>query len=238
MSYENAKSKYQTALSSFSMLKGLKSVLVGFSGGADSTLLLTLLAKESGIRVAAAHLNHGIRGEEALRDENFCIDYCKKLGIDIYVKHSDIPDIAKTHGLTVEEAARNERYKFFNEILNKQGYDCIATAHNADDNAETMIFNLVRGASLSGLCGIPPKRGRFIRPLLFCERREIEEYCNRDADKALELIAEKIAVIKLNRINTEGLASQSLSGISESYIDGYPAEITAVLNRKRKIKIV
>lgn len=67
---------------------------------------------------------------------------------------------------------------------------------------------------------------------------EIEEYCNRDADKALELIAEKIAVIKLNRINTEGLASQSLSGISESYIDGYPAEITAVLNRKRKIKIV
>lgn len=67
---------------------------------------------------------------------------------------------------------------------------------------------------------------------------EVEQYCNRDADKALELIAEKIAIIKLNRINTEGLASQSLSGISESYIDGYPAEITAVLNRKRKIKIV
>lgn len=180
MSYENAKSKYQTALSSFSMLKGLKSVLVGFSGGADSTLLLTLLAKESGIRVAAAHLNHGIRGEEALRDENFCIDYCKKLGIDIYVKHSDIPDIAKTHGLTVEEAARNERYKFFNEILNKQGYDCIATAHNADDNAETMIFNLVRGASLSGLCGIPPKRDNIIRPLILLTKDEILEACESE----------------------------------------------------------
>ena len=177
MPYENAKSKYLSALSSYSMLKGLKSVLVGFSGGSDSVLLLTLLSQTEGIKVAAAHLNHGIRGDEALRDENFCIDFCKKLGIEIFVRHSNVPEIASSQGLTVEEAARNERYDFFREISEKHGFDHIATAHNADDNVETLIFNLVRGTSINGLCGIPPKRDNIIRPLILLTKDEIVSAC-------------------------------------------------------------
>jgi tRNA(Ile)-lysidine synthase len=180
MPYENAKSKYNSALSSFSMLKGLNSVLVGFSGGSDSALLLTLLSRTEGITVAAAHLNHGIRGDEALRDEKFCIDFCSKLGVKIFIRHSDVPKIASTQGLTVEEAARNERYEFFNDIAKSHSFDAIATAHNSDDNAETTIFNLIRGTSINGLCGIPPKRDNIIRPLILLTKDEIISACNAE----------------------------------------------------------
>lgn len=183
MPYEFAKSKYYSALSSYSMLKGLDRVLVGFSGGADSTLLLTLLSRTEGIEVAAAHLNHGIRGEEADRDERFCIEYCKSLGITIYVRHSNIPAIAALDNLTVEEAARNERYSFFNEISTEHGYNLIATAHNSDDNIETVIFNLARGTSLSGLCGIPPKRDNIIRPLIMLTKDDIIKACKKEGIK-------------------------------------------------------
>lgn len=156
-------------------------VLVAFSGGADSSLLLHLLNKYlcgSGTKLAAAHLNHMIRGDEALRDESFSAETAKKLGIEMYVKRVDIPSLAEKGG-SVEEIARRERYAFFSEIAEKLGGRVlVATAHNADDNLETVLFNLIRGSGTSGMCGIPHVRdGMFIRPLITYSSDEIRSLC-------------------------------------------------------------
>ncbi len=179
MSSSFDKTKYLDTVSRYGMLKEGTSVLVGFSGGADSSLLLSLLSQTDGITVAAAHLNHGIRGEEALRDEYFCKRFCDENNITLYVKRADIPKIARESGLGIEEAARNARYEFFNEICNEHGYDVIATAHNADDNLETVLFHLVRGTGLDGLCGIPPVRDNIIRPLILYSKEEIYDGCRQ-----------------------------------------------------------
>ena len=152
-------------------------VLVAFSGGADSSLLLHLLAhylKDSRVSLAACHLNHLIRGEEAFRDERFAEETAKKLGVPFYSKRVDIPALCKDGG-SVEETARRERYAFFDEIAERSGKNTvIATAHNADDNLETVLFNLVRGTGIAGLCGIPPVReGKYVRPLIFYSSAEI-----------------------------------------------------------------
>ncbi len=177
MSSSFDKTKYLDTVSRYGMLKEGTSVLVGFSGGADSSLLLSLLAQTDGITVAAAHLNHGIRGEEALRDEYFCRRFCDENNITLYTKRVDIPKIADKQGLGIEEAARNERYTFFNAICSEHGYELIATAHNADDNLETVLLHLVRGTGLDGLCGIPPIRDNIIRPLILYSKEEVFDGC-------------------------------------------------------------
>ena len=177
MSSSFNKTKYLDTVSRYGMLKEGTSVLVAFSGGADSSLLLSLLSQTDGITVAAAHLNHGIRGEEALRDEYFCRRFCDENRITLYTKRVNIPLLARENGLGVEESARNARYEFFHEICKEHGYDLIATAHNADDNLETVLFHLVRGTGLDGLCGIPPVRGNIIRPLIRYSKSEIYDGC-------------------------------------------------------------
>ncbi len=177
MSSSFDKTKYLDTVSRYGMLKEGTSVLVGFSGGADSSLLLSLLSQTDGITVAAAHLNHGIRGDEAIRDEYFCRRFCDENNITLYTKRMDIPKLAKENGLGIEEAARNARYEFFNEICNEHGYDVIATAHNADDNLETVLFHIVRGTGLDGLCGIPPVRDNIIRPIILYSKDEIFDGC-------------------------------------------------------------
>ena len=166
-------------------------VCVGLSGGADSVCLLTVLSSLSerlGIeKLIAVHVNHGIRGEEASRDEEFVKEFCEKLKVSLYVKHMDIPALAQARHETVEETGRHERYAAFEEVL----YDVrkevgieeihegkIAVAHNRMDNAETVLFHLVRGTGIRGVCGIPPVRGHIIRPLLDAGRDEIEAYLN------------------------------------------------------------
>jgi len=158
------------------IVKDADLVVVAFSGGADSSLLLFLMneyLKGSSVRVAACHLNHMIRGEEAYRDEDFAESFAEKLGVPFYLKRVDIPALSKGSGL--EETARRERYAFFDEIASSHSpRTLIATAHNADDNLETVLFNLVRGTGLSGLCGIPIVRDdRYIRPLLSYSSAEI-----------------------------------------------------------------
>ncbi len=167
--------KFLTSLKAHEMLKEGDRVCVGLSGGADSVSLLHLLfmsKDELGISLSAVHINHGIRGEEAKRDEDFSKDFCKSLGIDCLIYHIDVPSEAEKTGEGCEECARRLRYQIFESL------DCdkIATAHNLNDNIETFFFNLTRGASLSGLCGIPYKRGKVIRPLLDISREEIEKY--------------------------------------------------------------
>ena len=150
-------------------------ILVALSGGGDSVCLLSVL-KDLGADICAFHLNHGIRGEEADRDQTFCRELCNDLGIPFYTKNADIPAISKECGKGMEETARAVRYQLLNEIADATESRYIATAHNGDDNAETVIFNLVRGCSSDGLCGIPAVRGRIIRPLLNSTRAEIDAY--------------------------------------------------------------
>jgi tRNA(Ile)-lysidine synthase len=122
-----------------------------------------------------------IRGEEALRDEYFCKSVCKRYGVKFVSYRVDVPYLAEERKQGYEETAREERYKIFNKIISQDSdYKCIVTAHNANDNAETVLFNLVRGTGIKGVCGIPIVRGNIIRPLLSCTREEIEGYCREN----------------------------------------------------------
>ena len=152
-------------------------ILVALSGGADSVALLKalwLLRDEWKFTLTAAHLHHGIRGEEADLDLQLCETLCQTLGIPLVVKRENIPELCKQTGEGEEECGRRVRYEFFNSIENM---DKIATAHTANDNAETLLLHLTRGAGLQGLRGILPKRGNIIRPLIDCTREQVETFC-------------------------------------------------------------
>ena len=158
------------------------SVVVALSGGADSVSLLHIfysIKEKYSLNIYAAHLNHGIRGEEAARDENFCKILCKKYNVPLLVHHADIPKLARERRISEELCGRDERYAFLHRAAAERNA-VIATAHNADDNAETLIFNLRRGTALTGAAGIPPKRGDIIRPLLTQTRAQIEVYCREN----------------------------------------------------------
>lgn len=177
--------KILNANKAFNLFKNGDEVIVACSGGADSVALLYVLkenAEALGIKVSAAHFNHQIRGAEADRDEDFVRRFCEQNNIHLYFGCGNVPKYAKENSISVELAARELRYEFFNSLPKGA---LIATAHHADDNLETMLFNLTRGTALTGLCGIPAKRDRFIRPLLMCARKDIEEFCN---EKELEYV--------------------------------------------------
>ena len=162
------------AINDYNMLKANDTVTVALSGGADSVCLLHImlsLSEPLGITVRAAHLNHSIRGEEADRDEAYVKKLCERLGVELISKKADVPSYANEHKMSLELAARQVRYDFLRSVGG-----IIATAHNADDNLETMLFNLTRGTALKGLCGIPPVRDGIIRPIIYCKRAEIEAY--------------------------------------------------------------
>ncbi len=159
----------------FGLIKKNDSILVAFSGGPDSTALLYLfdqLKSKYSLKLVAAHLDHGIRSESA-SDREFCRQTCRSLKIKFHSLKIDIPAQAKKRKLSIEEAGRNCRYEYFQKLSLKYGYARIATGHTSDDNAETVIFNLARGAGLKGLAGIPFKRGAIIRPLLEIEKSEL-----------------------------------------------------------------
>lgn len=152
-------------------------VAVALSGGADSVSLLCALSESAdllGITLCACHLNHGLRGAESDRDEEFCKSLCQKLQIPIYTKRVDVKTLQNKHE-GIENAARRARYAFFRKIHESTGA-VIATAHTASDNAETVLLNLTRGTGLRGLCGIPPRREFIIRPLLNITREDVERY--------------------------------------------------------------
>ncbi len=171
--------KVVSAIEQYGMLNGITEVTAAVSGGADSMCLLYILndiKSRFGFELTAAHLNHCIRGEEADRDELFVKKECEKLGVKLFCERLPIPQIAQNSGKSLELAAREERYKFFSRIAK----GVVATAHTASDNAETMVMNMARGTALKGLCGIPKIRGNVIRPLIFCTRAEIEDYCRQN----------------------------------------------------------
>lgn len=163
-------------INKYNLIKNGDSIVIGLSGGADSvclTLVLNELKKEYNLKLKAVHINHKLRGEESDRDMNFCKEFCDRLEIPLKVYEFDVEKLARENKTGVEEFARNLRYKCFNENVTDGK---IATAHNLDDVAETMILNITRGASVNGLCSIPAKRDNIIRPLINVSREEIENY--------------------------------------------------------------
>ena len=171
---------YETAIS-HSMFTGVDKVVVGFSGGADSVCLLHLLHRfqnEFSYSLTAVHVNHGIRGDEAKRDADFAESFCEENGIPFRLVEIECVKLAEESKVSLEEAGRKARYEAFNELCDKSSK--IATAHNQNDNAETLLFNLSRGSSLKGACGIPYVRSNIVRPILDCSREEIEGYCREN----------------------------------------------------------
>lgn len=172
-------SEFLRAVKDFGFEKKIaKGVLVGFSGGADSVTLLSALCKFSKEnlcgKICAVHVNHMIRGEEADRDEAFSREFCRSLGVEFLSFKKDVPTYAKESSLGTEEAARNIRYSIFEDLLQSRNYlSCIAVAHNATDNLETIIFNMMRGSGTRGMAGIAPSRDKIIRPLIYVPKREI-----------------------------------------------------------------
>lgn len=167
-------------ITSHNLIENKDHIIVGVSGGADSISLLHFLKDISGeleLSLTAVHINHGVRQEEAIRDLKFVQNFCKEISIPLEIFNFDIPKEAKKLSISEEEAGRLFRYKAFNEVLEKNNAQKIAVAHNKDDNAETLLLNLFRGAGLKGLCGISFKRENIIRPLLDCSRAKIENYC-------------------------------------------------------------
>lgn len=157
-------------------------IVLGVSGGPDSMCMLDMMRelkeeKNINFEIYVAHVNHMIR-EEAIDDEKYVQNYCLKHNIEFFVKRADVQKIANDKKIGTEEAGRKVRYDFFEEVLQKTGSNKIAIAHNKNDKIETIIMHLLRGSGLSGLKGIEPIRdNKYIRPLIECERQEIEQYC-------------------------------------------------------------
>ena len=151
-------------------------ILVGVSGGADSLTLLHLLTQWPGVTVEAAHVHHGLRGEEADRDAALTERLCREWRVPFHLLTRDVPGLSRAWKCGVEEAARRARYEALEECRAAVGADFVAVAHTADDNAETVLFHIARGCGIGGLTGIPARRDRVIRPLLTVSRAEIEAY--------------------------------------------------------------
>lgn len=170
--------KFIKAVKKYNMIQKGDKILVGFSGGPDSVFLVEILKEVRdyfGIGFSCLHVNHMLRGEESFRDEAFCKEFCSKEMMDLFIERVDVRSLKRDRE-SIEETARRLRYEKFNEYLEKGGFDKIALAHTASDSVETFLINLLRGTGVMGLKGIPPVRGRIIRPLIFITRKEIENY--------------------------------------------------------------
>ena len=168
-------------IETYNLIEMNDKIVIGVSGGPDSICLLHVLyglKEKLGIEIVVAHVNHMLRDVADLETE-YVQNFCKKLGIECYVKKADILEISKTQKKGTEEVGRQVRYDFFGEVAKKTNSNKIATAHNSNDRAETVILNILRGSGLSGLKGIEPIRdNKYIRPLINTDRQDIENYCN------------------------------------------------------------
>ena len=215
--------------------------IVALSGGADSVALLLLL-DEMGYKVHALHCNFHLRGEESDRDERFCEDLCLKKNIPFHRIHFDTKSYAETHKVSIEMAARELRYHYFEQLRQDIGAQGVCVAHHRDDSVETVLLNLVRGTGLRGLTGIQPRNGSILRPLLCVSKKEIETYLAEKGQPFVTDSTNLVADVQRNKIRLQVLpllqelnpavneniqhttehlaeAQKVLDGISNSYKD-------------------
>ncbi|MGD8781453.1 MAG: tRNA lysidine(34) synthetase TilS [Ignavibacteria bacterium] len=178
--------KVLKSIDSHFLIESNDKILLGLSGGADSVFAFYFLLKFKSrlkIEFACAHLNHGLRGIDADADEKFCSELCLENNINFFSQKVNTAAFAKENNLSVEEAGRELRYNFFNNVFEENGYSKIVTAHHLSDNVETILYNFFKGAGLKGLTGIPEKRDKIIRPFLSVTREEIEIYLTANRTK-------------------------------------------------------
>ena len=167
--------KVEAFITKYNLLNHNDLYIVALSGGADSVALLLLL-KEQGFRIHAAHCNFHLRGEESDRDETFCVELCGRLGIELHRVHFDTNTYADLHHVSIEMAARELRYRWFEQLRQDIGAAAICVAHHQNDSVETILMNIIRGTGLRGLTGIQARNGFVLRPLLCVSRDEIERF--------------------------------------------------------------
>ena len=226
-------------------------IVIGLSGGADSVCLLYALIQCFGHeieKIIAIHINHGLRGDQADKDELFVKDLCKGLGIEFYSIYKDVRKFASENKLSEEEAGRNIRYQTFFKACMKYKCNKIAIAHNRNDNAETMLFNLFRGAGINGLTGIDPKRmmkmgkdqALIIRPLLNTSRDEIEKYLrekeiaykvdasNLENDYSRNRIRNQVFPLITNEINSKAIDNVSKAAFHLREVNDFTNEMIKI----------
>lgn len=182
--FENMLEKVVATLKKYHLVSPGDKVLLAVSGGADSVAMLicfTELQKKFKLKLHVAHLNHGFRGEESRGDAVFVNNLCEKLGVAATIENANLPEILSKTGESLQAGARRVRYQFLEKVAEQEQANKIAVAQNADDQAETVLINLLRGGGTSGLKGIPIKRDRIIRPLIEVTRNEIESFCKQHA---------------------------------------------------------
>ncbi|MFA5113788.1 MAG: tRNA lysidine(34) synthetase TilS [Candidatus Margulisiibacteriota bacterium] len=247
------KEKFLEAIKEYRMFEPGDTVLVAVSGGADSTALLNLLAacrEELQVQLQVAHLNHQLRKGDAELDVKYVEGLAQKLQLPVIVETVDVAALAEKEKLGTEEAARVARYDFFERAAARIGARKIAVGHTADDNIETFLMRLLRGAGLKGLCGIPPKRGKIVRPLIKVWRREIEDYVG-----ALKLVPRRdhtnyeskyirnsvrlklVPQLKIYNLNIKEIILQTILLVTEDnlYLENKAAEKFAELMTSRKV---
>lgn len=178
------KEKVLDTIKKYNLIEDGDKLVLAVSGGPDSMSMLNILNelkndKVINFEISVAHVNHMIR-EEAKEDEEYVKEYCSQKNIHFYSKSIDVQKLANNNKVGTEEAGRYARYEFFDEILKITESNKVVVAHNKNDKAETIIMNIMRGSGIIGLKGIEPKKGKYIRPLIECERFEIEDYCKKE----------------------------------------------------------
>ncbi len=203
---DSLEEKFLKTIKEENLIQKKDKIVVGVSGGPDSITLLECLNKykeKLEIEIIVAHINHLIR-KDSTEDEQYVENICKKMNIKCYIKRENVLNIAKNEKIGTEEAGRKVRYKFFDEILKKEKANKIAIAHNMNDNAETILLNLLRGTGLNGLEGIQPMEyNKYIRPLINISRKEIEEYVEKNKLKPKIDYTNKENIYKRNKIRNE-----------------------------------
>jgi len=216
-------------------------MIIALSGGADSVVLLHKLL-HAGHQCIAAHCNFHLRGEESTRDEQFVGNLCAKWSVELHIKHFDTLIEAKSHGVSVEMAAREERYQWFEELRQQLGADFIAVGHHQNDAAETVLLNLKRGTGLRGLQGIKILNGYIYRPLLSMTRKEIEDYA---AINHLSYVTDSTNMnvqFSRNRIRAElrGYSDTEIKHIAQTceYVQDYLVWINEMVKAWRRAHVM
>jgi tRNA(Ile)-lysidine synthase len=190
MAYHSLLRKVITLQRKVKLIPPNSAILVAFSGGIDSSSLAVALQRLKEPlkikRLALLHINHLLRGEESYRDENFARSFAQKYSLELFVERVDVPSLAKKRGGNIEATAREERYRLFEEVRKREGFDLVATAHHLGDLVETIILWLARGTGLEGLLGFEPKEGNIIRPFYLATRQEIEDFAKKQAIEWVE----------------------------------------------------